>query len=252
VFNPFIPGIWRRQLASVSAVYMSKLGPGEVAEGPRMQQAADKPILYTYFRSSCSWRVRICLELAELSVDQVPVHLVKNEQHDQDYSQKNPMEQVPTFVMGDLVLTQSVAIMEYINEIRPEANILPRDPVLRAKVRMLTEMIVSGIQPIQNLAVLQKLSKEQVERAAWARHWITTGFVALEKVLETTAGDCCVGDEITMADCCLVPQVFNANRFSVDMSQFPTISRLNETLSQKPQFKAAHPSKQQDCPAELR
>merc|ERR1739841_477938 len=101
-------------------------------------------------------------------------------------------------------------------------------------VRMVTEIISSGIQPIQNLAVLQKLSSEQSERMAWSKHWITQGFEALEKVLSTTAGECCVGDTVTMADCCLVPQVYNANRFSVDMSQFPIISRLNQSLSQRP------------------
>jgi len=213
-----------------------------------------KPKLYSYWRSSCSWRVRIALNLADMEVDQEAIHLVKNggEQHGEDYKQQNPMEQVPTLVIDDLVLTQSVAIMEYINDIKPQSKILPDDNQQRAKVRMITEIISSGIQPIQNLAVMQKLSSEQSERMAWSKHWITKGFEALEKVLSTTAGECCVGDSVSMADCCLVPQVYNANRFSVDMSQFPTISRLEQSLSKRPEFKAAHPTQQNDCPPEMR
>lgn len=181
------------------------------------------------------------------------VHLVKNggEQHSQDYKKLNPLEQVPTLKIDGLLLTQSVAIMEYIHDTHPEANILPEDPGMKAKVRMITEMICSGIQPIQNLSVMQKHSQDQAERMAWSKHWITVGFRALEKILERTAGECCVGDEITMADCCLVPQVFNAGRFSVDMSEFPIISKLNENLSSREEFEAAHPSQQPDCPSEL-
>merc|ERR1712215_528754 len=191
----------------------------------------DKPTLYSYFRSSCSWRVRIALNLAEVEVDQVAVHLVKNggEQHSEKFRKLNPLGQVPALDIDGVLLTQSVAIMEYINDTHPEGNLLPEDPKMKAKVRMISEMICSGIQPIQNLSVMQKHSQDQVERMAWSKHWITTGFVALEKVLEKTAGECCVGDEVTMADCCLVPQVFNAARFSVEMSEFPVISRLNNS-----------------------
>jgi len=198
--------------------------------------------------------VRIALNLAGLEVEQVPIHLVKGggEQHSQEYNKLNPLGQVPTLEIDGLLLTQSVAIMEYIHDTHPEANILPEDPATRAKVRMITEMICSGIQPIQNLSVMQKHSHEQPERMAWSKHWITTGFVALEKVLEKTAGECCVGDRVSMADCCIIPQVFNAGRFSVDMDRFPIISKLNKTLSSRPEFQAAHPSQQPDCPVELR
>eukprot|EP00090_Calanus_glacialis_P043493 TRINITY_DN7702_c1_g1_i1.p1 TRINITY_DN7702_c1_g1~~TRINITY_DN7702_c1_g1_i1.p1 ORF type:complete len:233 (+),score=71.57 TRINITY_DN7702_c1_g1_i1:49-699(+) len=215
---------------------------------------SDKPRLYSYFRSSCSWRVRIALNLAGLEVEQVPIHLVKNggEQHSQDYKKLNPLGQVPTLEMDGLLLTQSVAIMEYIHDTHPEANILPEDPAMKAKVRMITEMICSGIQPIQNLSVMQKHSQDQAERMAWSKYWITTGFRALEAVLQKTAGECCVGDKVTMADCCIVPQVFNATRFSVDMSEFPIIEKLNENLSSRPEFMAAHPTQQPDCPPELK
>merc|ERR1712130_923738 len=170
-----------------------------------------RPKLYSYFRSSCSWRVRIALELAGVKVDQVAVHLVKGggEQHAADYKKLNPMEQVPC----------------------------------------------SGIQPVQNLSVLQKHSADGKVGDAekeWARHFITAGFVALEQLLKTTAGTCCVGNTVTMADCCLVPQVYNAHRFSVDMTAFPLITRLNSNLSERREFEAAHPSMQPDCPADLK
>ena len=215
---------------------------------------SDKPRLYSYFRSSCSWRVRVALNLAGLEVEQVPIHLVKNggEQHSQDYKKLNPLGQVPTLEMDGLLLTQSVAIMEYIHDTHPEAHILPEDPAMKAKVRMITDMICSGIQPIQNLSVMQKHSQDQAERMAWSKYWITTGFRALEAVLQKTAGECCVGDKVTMADCCIVPQVFNATRFSVDMSEFPIIEKLNENLSSRPEFMAAHPTQQPDCPPELK
>merc|ERR1712215_347317 len=123
----------------------------------------DKPTLYSYFRSSCSWRVRIALNLAGVEVDQVAVHLVKNggEQHSEKFRKLNPLGQVPALDIDGVLLTQSVAIMEYINDTHPEVNLLPGDPKMKAKVRMVTELICSGIQPIQNLAVMQKHSPEQ-------------------------------------------------------------------------------------------
>jgi len=210
----------------------------------------EAPVLYSYWRSSCSWRVRIALQYAGIDVDQKAVHLVKDggEQLMDEYSEKNPLQQVPTLLIHGLRLTQSMAIMEYIHDICPNGNLLPTDPKQRAKVRMVCEMINSGIQPIQNLAVLRKHSDEQAERAAWSHYWINKGFIALEKVLSETAGSRCVGDAVSLADCCLVPQVFNANRYSVDMSQFPIISRVNASLETLPEFKAAHPNQQPDCP----
>jgi len=142
--------------------------------------------------------------------------------------------------------------MEYLHDMHPEAGILPSSPLERARVRMITEMICSGIQPIQNLSVMQYHSQDQAERQAWSKHWITKGFTALETVLSQTSGTCCVGDTPSMADCCLVPQVFNAKRFNVDMSQFPTITRLEQYLSTLSVFSAAHPTQQPDCPDELK
>lgn len=217
-------------------------------------KADEKPVLYTYFRSSCSWRVRIALELAGMEVEQRAIHLVRDggEQLLPSYSQLNPMKQVPCLQIDGLRISQSMAIMEYINDLRPEANLLPKDPRSRAKVRMICELINSGIQPLQNLSVMNRHSDKQEERMAWSKHWITTGFRALETVLSETAGEACVGDTVSLADCCLVPQVYNATRFSVDLSEFPVISRINSNLQTRPEFVAAHPSSQPDCPPELR
>lgn len=228
-----------------------------MAGGTEGEVEKQRPRLFSYFRSSCSWRVRIAMQLAGIQADQVAVHLVKGggEQHRAEYAAMNPMEQVPSLEMDGLVLTQSVAIMEYIADRHPEAGLLPRDLAARARVRQVTELISSGIQPVQNLSVLQKMSSDGKvgdKEKEWARHFITVGFRALEQLLSETSGLCCVGDTVTMADCCLVPQVYNAKRFSVDMSLFPTISRLEAALSLRPQFQAAHPSAQPDCPPELK
>lgn len=198
--------------------------------------------------------MRIALNLAGVEAEMVPVHLVRGggEQHGEEYREVNPLGQVPALVIDDLTLTQSVAIMEYLHDTHPGAGLLPVNPGARARVRMVTEIICSGTQPIQNLSVMLRHAPDSPEaRAAWSRHWITAGFTALEKLLARTAGEACVGDTVTMADCCLVPQVYNAKRFNVDMSQFPTITRLEASLSKLPAFAAAHPSMQQDCLEEL-
>ena len=166
-----------------------------------------KAKLFTFWRSSCSWRVRIAVNLVGADVEHVPVSLISGEQYSEKFRKINPQSQIPAFKTGNLVLTQSVAIMEYLHDLHPKAGLLPSDPTTRAKVRMVTELISSGIQPMQNLSVMMKHSQDQEENASWSKHWITIGFQALEKVLEGTAGKFCVGDNISMADCCLVPQV---------------------------------------------
>ncbi|ESO91951.1 hypothetical protein LOTGIDRAFT_121608 [Lottia gigantea] len=212
-----------------------------------------QPILYSYFRSSCSWRVRIALNIKGIEYEYKAVHLLNNggEQRSEDYSSKNPMQQVPSLETsnGD-VLTQSLPIMEYLEEQYPSPSLLPKDSIQRAQIRALAEMINSGIQPLQNLTVLQYLKEDQ--KAEWSKHWIHNGFVALEKTLEKTSGKYCFGDNITLVDCCLPPQVFNANRFKVDMAEFPVISRINEDLGKIEAFKLAQPSQQPDCPSDLK
>ncbi|XP_020485763.2 maleylacetoacetate isomerase isoform X2 [Labrus bergylta] len=210
-----------------------------------------KPVLHGYFRSSCSWRVRIAFALKGIEYDQVPVNLIKDggQQRTQEYKTLNPMQQVPAVEIDGITLSQSLAVIQYLDETRPGARLLPADPKKRAHVRIISDIIASGIQPLQNLYVIQKIGAEKVQ---WSQHFIDRGFQALEPLLKETAGKYCVGDEISMADICLVPQVYNAERFKVDMEQYPTIKRLNQTLLEIDAFKVSHPSNQPDTPADLR
>ncbi|KAI4879785.1 hypothetical protein NFI96_027198 [Prochilodus magdalenae] len=210
-----------------------------------------KPVLHGYFRSSCSWRVRIAFALKGIEYDQVPVHLIKDggQQLTDQYKALNPMQQVPAVSIDGITLSQSLAIIQYIDETRSGPRLLPDDPKLRAQVRMICDLIASGIQPLQNLYVIEKIGAEKVQ---WAQHFISRGFEALELILKQTAGTYCVGNEVSMADICLVPQVYNAERFKVDVNQFPTIKRLNQTLTELEAFKVSHPSCQPDTPDDLR
>merc|ERR1712080_55185 len=185
------------------------------------------PVLYSYFRSSCSWRVRIALAVKGVEYETHAVHLVKDggQQHGAAYRAINPMGQVPCLTVEGAVITQSLAIMEFIEEKWTNNPLLPEDPVKRAKVREVCEVIGSGIQPIQNLSVITHVASlvegdaTQVKQE-WAKHYIAKGFDALEKMLSVCSGEYSVGDEVTLADCCLVPQVYNALRFKVDMEQY--------------------------------
>ncbi|XP_072545610.1 maleylacetoacetate isomerase isoform X2 [Salminus brasiliensis] len=210
-----------------------------------------KPVLHGYFRSSCSWRVRIAFALKGIEYDQVPVNLIKDggQQLTDQFKTLNPMKQVPAVTIDGFTLSQSLAIIQYIDETRPQPRLLPSDPKQRAQVRMICDLIASGIQPLQNLYVIQKIGAEKVQ---WAQHFIIRGFEALEPILKQTAGTYCVGNEISMADICLVPQVYNSERFKVDMNQFPTIKRLNQTLLELEAFKVTHPSCQPDTPDDMR
>ncbi|XP_072284509.1 maleylacetoacetate isomerase isoform X1 [Pyxicephalus adspersus] len=211
----------------------------------------EKPLLFGYFRSSCTWRVRIALALKGIEYDHHIINLIKDggQQLTDEYQQVNPMMQVPALRIDGVTLSQSLAIIEYLEETRPSPALLPRDPIQRARCRMISDHITSGIQPLQNLAVLKKVGDESQE---WAKHFISRGFQALERLLEDTAGRYCVGDEVTMADLCLVPQVANANRFKMDMTPYPIISRINQSLLELEAFQISHPSRQPDTPAELR
>ena len=163
----------------------------------------------------------------------------------ENYENLNPQQLVPALVIDGNTLTQSLSIMEYLEETRPENPILPAKAYDRAQVRKIALSIAAEIQPIQNLKVLKYVGDEK--KMEWGKHWIEKGFVALEKILEKTAGEYCYGNSITIADFCLVPQVYNATRFSVDLNQFPIISRINQTLSKLPQFEKAHPNNQIDA-----
>ncbi|XP_026159115.1 maleylacetoacetate isomerase isoform X1 [Mastacembelus armatus] len=212
--------------------------------------AQTKPVLHGYFRSSCSWRVRIAFALKGVDYDQVPVNLIKDggQQLTGQYKALNPMQQVPAVEIDGIILSQSLAVIQYLDETRPGPRLLPADPKKRAQVRMISDLIASGIQPLQNVHILQKIGAEKLQ---WAQHFIDRGFKALEEILKKTAGKCCVGDEISMADICLVPQVYNAERYKVDVGQYPTIKRLNQTLLEIDAFKVSHPSCQPDTPVDL-
>lgn len=214
------------------------------------------PRLYGYFRSSSAWRVRLALALKGIAFETVPVNLLKGEHLAFDYGVISPLHAVPALVIDGHTLTESMAILEYLEETHPTPPLLPRHPALRAKVREIAQLVVSDIQPVQNLRVLKKLDADYQAGAdgkqAWARHWITEGFVAVEKVIEQTAGEYSVGDQLTMADVCLVPQVYNARRFGVELDPFPTLAAVEARLSKLPAFEAATPARQPDCPPDLR
>jgi maleylpyruvate isomerase len=211
--------------------------------------------LYSYFRSSAAYRVRIALNLKNLPYDYVPVHLLRNggEQLEPAYRRLNPDAILPTLVDGDNVLQQSLAIIEYLEETHPEPPLLPKSPADRVYVRSVALQVACEIHPLNNLRVLKYLKHtvgaDDATRDAWYRHWIESGFVTLEEHLagDSRTGKLCFGDTPTLADACLVPQVFNAQRFKIDVTQFPTIQRIHDHASQFDAFARAAPGVQPDA-----
>ncbi|KVM11241.1 maleylacetoacetate isomerase [Burkholderia ubonensis] len=211
--------------------------------------------LYSYFRSSASYRVRIALHLKQLPFDYVPVHLLRDggQQLKDEYRALSPDSLVPTLVDGDAALQQSLAIVEYLDETHPEPPLLPKAPLDRAYVRSIALQIACEIHPLNNLRVLKYLKHMlQVPEEAkndWYRHWIEAGFATLEARLanDPRTGKLCFGDTPTLADICVVPQVFNANRFAIDTSRFPTIQRIYDYAMTLDAFKAAAPGAQPDA-----
>uniref|UniRef100_UPI003342DB88 maleylacetoacetate isomerase n=1 Tax=Castellaniella defragrans TaxID=75697 RepID=UPI003342DB88 len=211
--------------------------------------------LYSYFRSSAAYRVRIALGLKGLNYTTVPVHLLRDggEQLSARYLAINPEGLVPALADGSQIITQSLAIIEYLDEAYSPASLLPQAPLERARVRALALHIACDIHPLNNLRVLRYLSHQAglglEARNDWYRHWIVTGFQALEKQLAHSpdTGLCCHGDQPGLADCCLIPQVFNAQRYEVDLGPFPTIARIATHCETHPAFQAAHPARQPDA-----
>lgn len=214
--------------------------------------------LYGYWRSSAAYRVRIALNLKQISAEMLSVHLVKNggEQHSVQFAQLNPQELVPALLVEDdigaeQVLTQSMAILEYLEELYPQTPLLPSKAIEKAKVRAMALAIACEIHPLNNLRVLQHLSSElnldEAGKKAWYQHWVTTGFDAIEKMIERDGGQYCYGDSITLADVCLVPQVYNAKRFDIDLSRYPNIERVWLSCNILPAFAKAAPEVQDDA-----
>jgi maleylpyruvate isomerase len=209
--------------------------------------------LYGYWRSSCTWRVRIALAHKGLDYETVPVNLLEGEQRAEGYTQRNPMRQVPTLEVEQQGttrrLTQSMAILEWLEETWPEPALLPEDPFERARARQLAEMVNAGIQPLQNFSGLLRLEELGVDRKKWGHEWIARGMAALEREMAETAGQFAVGDRVTFADLCLIPQLFNARRFEVEVSVYPTLSRVEQACAELPAFQAAHADRQPDAPS---
>ena len=213
--------------------------------------------LYSYWRSSAAYRVRIALNLKELTYETVAIHLTENggAQHGADYQELNPQEMVPTLRDGGRIVRQSMAIIEYLHETYESgARLLPATARDRARVRALAQLIACDVHPLNNLRVMQYLEREfnapQVEREHWTRHWIVEGFKAFEALLRENpaTGEFCEGDGPSLADICLIPQVYNAQRWGVDMTPYPVISRINETCLALPAFEQAQPENQPDAP----
>lgn len=211
--------------------------------------------LYSYFRSSASFRVRIALALKGLPYDHVPVHLVKNEHLQGPFTGMSPSRLVPLLKDGDRLLTQSIAIIEYLDETHPSPPLLPPDPAGRARVRALSLDIACEIHPLNNLRVLRylvhdlKVSEDDKNR--WYRHWVEAGLETVERQLagHPSTGVYCHGDVPTMADALLVPQIFNARRFECRLDRLPTVMRVFGACMDHPAFLAAQPSACPDADA---
>jgi maleylacetoacetate isomerase len=207
--------------------------------------------LYTYFRSSAAFRVRIALNLKGLRYEPLFVHLAKGEHRKSDYTKVNPQGLLPTLELDDGTrLNQSLAIMEYLEEKHPRPPLLPSEPVGKARVRALSELIACEIHPLNNLRVLQHLKRalgqDEDQVNAWYRHWIADGLGKLEAELDAGARFAC-GEAPTMADCCLVPQIFNAKRYNCDLASYPTTMRVFEQCMKLEAFDRAQPGKQPDA-----
>lgn len=216
-----------------------------------MATAAEPMLLYGYWRSSAAYRVRLALAWKQLSADVIPIDLRAGAQAGPGYRALNPQGLVPALVDAGQVFSQSLAIIEYLDETRPLPPLLPADAIGRAHVRAVAQMIASDIHPINNLRVLRylkdPLGHDQAAVDAWARHWIEAGLAALEAFAVQFGGRCLFGDTVTLADFCLVPQLYNARRVATELAQFPRLLAIEATILRQDILASAHPEAQSDA-----
>jgi maleylpyruvate isomerase len=208
--------------------------------------------LYSYWRSSSSWRVRIALNLKGIAHRIVPIDLLPGEQWSAAHLARSPAGKIPVLELRHggqpRRIVESMAMLELLEELVPAPRLLPADPFARAQVRTLAELVNSGIQPLQNLSVTKKITELGGNPTEWAAHWNRVGLAALEKAVAPIAGRHCVGDELTLADVLLVPQLASARRFEVALDDFPTLVRIDAALAELPAFQQAHQDAQPDKP----
>jgi len=207
--------------------------------------------LYTYFRSSSSFRVRIAMNFKGIAYEPVFVQLVEGKQRDPAHLARNPQGLVPVLEDGAKTIAQSVAIIEYLEETHPAPALLPNSPLDRARVRQMVNLIACDIQPLNNLKVLKYLKKpldhSEDEIKTWYNHWITLNFAALERLVQKYGGTYCFGGQVTMADVFFIPQIWNARRFNANLDDFPKLRRIEEALYKLPAFDKARPENQPDA-----
>ena len=210
--------------------------------------------LYNYYRSSCSYRVRIALELKKIAYEYIPIHLLEDggRQNSSEYQRINTKQEVPTLIHLETPISQSMAIIEYLDEIKPEVRLLPKNPVDRAHVRQACEIINSGIQPLQNLRILNKLVNDykinDQQKKTWINDVVTLGLNSFEKFISNKSGKYCFGDTLSAADLFLVPQLFSSVRFGVDLSPYKTLMQINDNCLKLEAFQKSHPDVQPDTP----
>ena len=203
--------------------------------------------LHGYWRSSSTWRVRIVLDEKGIEYEPVPVNLLHGSHSEPEYLARNPMGQVPALELDDgRMLTQSVAILEYLEQVHPSPPMLPAEAVERARVRAMVEIVNSGVQPLQNLAVLKALDTLGADRKQWSTRWIDKGLAVLES-MASEHGPWLVGSGPTFAEACLIPQLYNARRFGMDVAQYPRLHRCEAACMERPAFQSSHPDQQPDA-----